>query len=60
MTGPDTWRQWRHAWDAEPGTHNLSVRAVDADGQVQTEATAPPAPDGATGLHTIAVRVRGG
>ena len=57
-TGPDTWRQWRYVWNAEPGEHQLSVRATDADGQVQTEATAPPAPDGATGWHQIYVRVR--
>ena len=31
----------------------LTVRAADADGEVQTEATAPPAPDGATGWHQI-------
>ena len=57
-TGPDTWRQWRYVWNAEPGEHQLSVRATDADGSVQTEATAPPAPDGATGWHQIYVRVR--
>lgn len=57
-TGPDTWRQWRYVWDAEPGEHQLSVRATDADGQVQTEATAPPAPDGATGWQQVYVKVR--
>ncbi len=45
-------------WDAEPGPHEVTVRAVDADGEVQTDAAAPPAPDGATGWHQIAVRVR--
>ncbi len=34
------------------------MRATDADGRVQTEATAPPAPDGATGWHQIYLRVR--
>jgi len=58
VTGPDTWRQWRFSWDAEPGPHELTVRAVDADGSVQTDAVAPPAPDGATGWHRISVRVR--
>jgi len=33
------------------------VRATDAEGTVQTEAQAPPAPDGATGWHTITVNV---
>jgi DMSO/TMAO reductase YedYZ molybdopterin-dependent catalytic subunit len=54
----DTWRQWVHRWDATPGTHRLRVRATDATGAVQTEAEAPPAPDGSTGWHTIDVEVR--
>ena len=58
VTGPDTWRQWRFDWDAESGPHEVTVRAVDTDGEVQTDAEAPPAPDGATGWHQIAVRVR--
>ena len=57
VTGADTWRQWRFQWDAEPGRHQLAVRATDANGEVQTEASAPPAPDGATGWHTITVEV---
>ena len=39
------------------GRHELSVRATNADGELQTEASAPPAPDGATGWHTITVDV---
>ena len=35
----------------------LQVRAVDAQGNPQVEASAPPAPDGSTGLHTISVKV---
>jgi DMSO/TMAO reductase YedYZ molybdopterin-dependent catalytic subunit len=52
-----TWRQWRYAWDAEPGTHDLEVRALDADGNVQPEEPAAPAPDGAQGydLRTVTV-----
>jgi DMSO/TMAO reductase YedYZ molybdopterin-dependent catalytic subunit len=57
-TGPDTWRQWKFAWDAASGTHELAVRATDAKGTLQTAAEAPPAPDGATGYHTIKVKVR--
>jgi len=53
----DTWRQWRLTWDAEPGSHTLTVRATDRDGRTQTEQEAPPAPDGATGWHTIEVTV---
>jgi DMSO/TMAO reductase YedYZ molybdopterin-dependent catalytic subunit len=57
-TGPDTWRQWRYRWDATAGRHRLTVRAVDADGRRQQVEVAPPAPDGATGLHTVDVEVR--
>jgi DMSO/TMAO reductase YedYZ molybdopterin-dependent catalytic subunit len=54
----DAWRLWKWEWDAEPGKHQLTVRAVDGDGQPQIEAEAPSVPDGATGLHTIGVSVR--
>jgi DMSO/TMAO reductase YedYZ molybdopterin-dependent catalytic subunit len=54
----DTWVQWWLQWDAEPGDHVLRVRAVDGDGRTQTAKIAPPAPDGATGLHTVEVTVR--
>ncbi|WP_251150634.1 molybdopterin-dependent oxidoreductase [Cellulosimicrobium sp. Marseille-Q4280] len=55
--GPDTWRQWSYAWDADAGDHRLTVRATDADGQVQTSDVAAPAPDGASGWHEVDVRV---
>jgi len=53
----DTWRQWVFEWDAMAGDHRLTVRAKDGDGQLQTEALAPPFPSGATGLHSIGVAV---
>ncbi len=56
--GPDTWRQWTLALPLASGRHTLEVRAVDAAGAVQTEAQAPPAPDGATGWHRVVVTVR--
>ena len=37
----------------DPGPHRIQVRATDNAGEVQTEALAPPAPDGATGWHEI-------
>ena len=55
----DTWRLWRWTWTAEPGEHTLTVRATDGEGQLQTEEVAPPAPDGASGWHSVRVRVRG-
>jgi DMSO/TMAO reductase YedYZ molybdopterin-dependent catalytic subunit len=53
----DTWRQWIYEWDATPGSHKISVRATDGTGETQTGELAPPAPDGATGWHTIRVGV---
>ncbi|HLT12343.1 MAG TPA: sulfite oxidase [Micromonosporaceae bacterium] len=54
----DTWRLWSWTWAATPGEHILAVRATDGTGQAQTSEKAPPAPDGATGWHRIAVTVR--
>jgi DMSO/TMAO reductase YedYZ molybdopterin-dependent catalytic subunit len=56
--GPDTWRQWKYEWPATSGTHTLTVRATDANGQLQTAQQAPSMPDGATGYHSIRVKVR--
>jgi DMSO/TMAO reductase YedYZ molybdopterin-dependent catalytic subunit len=53
----DTWRQWVLPWDAAPGRHTLQVRATDRTGTPQTGTEAPPAPDGATGWHTITVDI---
>nr|WP_296065518.1 molybdopterin-dependent oxidoreductase [uncultured Actinoplanes sp.] len=53
----DTWREWSFAWQATPGTHRIRVRATDRDGQTQTSTPAPPAPDGASGWHSVEVRV---
>lgn len=53
----DSWRQWMLAWDPNPGTHRIRVRATDASGHTQTRDLAPPAPNGATGWHTIEVSV---
>ncbi len=53
----DAWRQWVLRWDASPGAHTARVRATDGDGEVQTEAEAPPIPDGASGWHTVTFTV---
>lgn len=53
----DAWRLWRWEWPAQPGVHILTVRATDGDGEVQTEWVAPPAPDGASGWHSLRVQV---
>lgn len=53
----DTWRQWVYEWDATPGGHTIAVRASDGSGETQTDMRTPVAPDGASGHHTIDVRV---
>jgi len=53
----DAWRLWTWQWEAQPGEHTLTVRATDGDGELQTDAVASPAPDGASGWHSVTVRV---
>ncbi len=54
----DTWRLWTFEWQADPGSHTLTVRATDDTGAVQTEQPSAPAPDGASGWPSISVEVR--
>jgi DMSO/TMAO reductase YedYZ molybdopterin-dependent catalytic subunit len=54
-----TWRQWSYVWDATPGRHEITVRAIDATGETQVEERREPFPDGATGWHSIVVIVEG-
>lgn len=54
----ETWRQWRYEWDATPGRHDVTVRAVDGTGERQTEERAEPLPDGASGWMSLVVNVR--
>ena len=53
----DTWVQWFLEWDATPGTHNVTVRAVDRNGDLQIEERAPIAPNGSSGWQRTLVRV---
>jgi DMSO/TMAO reductase YedYZ molybdopterin-dependent catalytic subunit len=53
----DTWRQWSWSWAATAGNHRLQVRATDNAGETQTSQIAGEAPDGATGYHTISVKI---
>ncbi|WP_156686639.1 molybdopterin-dependent oxidoreductase [Mycobacterium sp. Marseille-P9652] len=49
-----TWRLWRFPWRAESvGRQTITVRATDNTGATQTADRVPPAPDGATGWHTV-------
>jgi len=53
----DTWRQWSYPWQATKGNHTIRVRATDNTGQTQTSTPADPAPNGATGWHSVQVTV---
>ncbi len=52
-----TWVQWRTTWDATPGEHTVRVRAIDANGLVQTGERTRPAPNGASGWHERRITV---
>lgn len=52
-----TWVQWISEWNATPGRHRITVRAIDKTGAVQTADPARPAPNGAKGYHSIDVNV---
>jgi DMSO/TMAO reductase YedYZ molybdopterin-dependent catalytic subunit len=53
-----TWALWSFEWEPrEPGAYELVVRATDGGGRPQTGTREGIAPDGATGLHRIPVRV---
>jgi DMSO/TMAO reductase YedYZ molybdopterin-dependent catalytic subunit len=51
----DTWYQWSAKVQLARGRHQIWVRATDGSGAVQIAQVAPPAPDGATGYHSIGV-----
>ncbi|GAA4043882.1 molybdopterin-dependent oxidoreductase [Agromyces indicus] len=53
----DTWVQWYLEWEATPGTHYVTARAVNRDGELQVEERAPIAPDGSTGWQRVLVTV---
>jgi DMSO/TMAO reductase YedYZ molybdopterin-dependent catalytic subunit len=56
--GPSTWVFWQVPWQPPgPGQTTLVARATDGTGQVQTDRRTDTFPQGATGLHTIQVRV---
>lgn len=56
--GRFTWVLWGLPWTPPaPGTYPVKVRAVDKNGTVQTPEIRPPLPDGASGWHTVTIRV---
>jgi hypothetical protein len=54
----DAWRLWSFDWQAgQPGQHQITVRATDNTGAVQTSQQADVIPDGATGWHSVSFSV---
>src|SRR3990170_295602 len=54
---PLTWVLWRAILDIPPGEHEVTVRAVDEQGEVQTVERSGAHPDGATGLHSESILI---
>jgi hypothetical protein len=48
LPADDAWRQWRYVFDPH-GTHEVVVRAIDGNGDVQIAEESDPSPSGATG-----------
>lgn len=51
----DTWVQWAATVDLSAGDHQITVRAANRDGEIQTGVARDVVPDGATGWHTVTV-----
>jgi DMSO/TMAO reductase YedYZ molybdopterin-dependent catalytic subunit len=56
--GVNTWRMWRAGVEVGRGEHRVEVRATDRSGYTQTDQRAAPAPDGATGWHSVIFNAR--
>lgn len=59
--GPDGgttyWRQWSWPWQATTGRHEVTARATDGHGELQSEQRVDPFPAGASGYHSVVVIV---
>lgn len=51
------WRQWYYDWNATKGEHEIAVRCIDADGQVQTGEITPNPIAGYTGWETRSITI---
>ena len=56
---PLTWVIWRSSLDLASGEHLITVRAIDGEGETQTEERSPTHPSGASGYHTKTFTVEG-
>lgn len=53
-----SWAVWGYQWTpSKVGKYSLQVRATDGKGNLQTARRTDPYPNGATGYHTVAVKV---
>jgi DMSO/TMAO reductase YedYZ molybdopterin-dependent catalytic subunit/uncharacterized membrane protein len=50
-----TWVIWRYDWPFREGRHTFTVRCYDGAGAPQIVEETPPAPSGASGLHSKSV-----
>jgi len=57
LGGLDAWRQWQYTWTPSPGSHEVVVRAVDGEGNLQPRDEQEAFPSGASGWVTREVRV---
>ena len=55
--GLNTWNLWVFRKQLAPGTYMVKSRAVDGTGEPQLQSEAEPYPSGATGYHSILIRV---
>jgi hypothetical protein len=56
----DVWRQWVHEYDAPEDPHDVTVRAIEADGTVQPSERTDAFPTGPSGWVTRTVGDDGG
>ena len=54
---PLTWVLWRTSLNMAPGTHTLTVRTIDGQGQAQTSTASSTHPSGATGYYMKTIQV---
>jgi DMSO/TMAO reductase YedYZ molybdopterin-dependent catalytic subunit len=59
LPGEDVWRQWRFEFEPR-GSHDVVVRAIDGNGNLQTEEYTDAFPSGATGWVSKTVNTRDG
>ena len=56
LPDPDTWRQWAFEWEPSAEAHEVVVRAVDGEGDLQPREEREPFPSGTSGWVSRVVR----